>query len=67
MHHILYSKDIFSFVFCYISAARFQSGPLLQVANCLLWWWEVQLDEMENLSNRSGTCCDLGVLMSTLW
>lgn len=22
------------------------------VANCLLWWWEVQLDEMENLSNR---------------
>lgn len=22
------------------------------MANCLLWWWEVQLDEFESLSNR---------------
>ena len=34
------------------SIPAFQPSP--QVANCLLWWWEVQLDELESLSNRSG-------------
>ncbi|CAK9054273.1 unnamed protein product [Durusdinium trenchii] len=34
------------------------------VANCLIWWWEVQLDECETLSNRPKA---LGGCYETHW